>query len=99
MRGWNWPWELATLKAEGFTLVALTPRDRPSTSLCARRQRGGNGASGRRRKPRDYSRGGILADVRVRIPMSPAVDSLNLATASGIALYHLTLIRASHPNP
>jgi tRNA G18 (ribose-2'-O)-methylase SpoU len=32
-----------------------------------------------------------LADVCVRIPMRPAVDSLNLATATGIALYHLTV--------
>ena len=31
-----------------------------------------------------------LADARVRIPMAPGVDSLNLATATGIALYELT---------
>lgn len=29
-----------------------------------------------------------LADLRVRIPMAPRVDSLNVATASGIALHH-----------
>jgi tRNA G18 (ribose-2'-O)-methylase SpoU len=33
-----------------------------------------------------------LADVRVRIPIHPEVDSLNLATATGIALYHLTKV-------
>jgi tRNA G18 (ribose-2'-O)-methylase SpoU len=27
----------------------------------------------------------------VRIPMQPGVDSLNLATATGIALYYLTV--------
>jgi tRNA G18 (ribose-2'-O)-methylase SpoU len=35
-----------------------------------------------------------MADVRVRIPIDPDIDSLNLATATGIALYQ---IRA--PNP
>jgi tRNA G18 (ribose-2'-O)-methylase SpoU len=28
------------------------------------------------------------ADLRLRIPMAEGVDSLNVATASGIALYH-----------
>jgi tRNA G18 (ribose-2'-O)-methylase SpoU len=32
-----------------------------------------------------------IADVCVRIPMQPEVDSLNLATATGIALYYLTV--------
>jgi tRNA G18 (ribose-2'-O)-methylase SpoU len=31
-----------------------------------------------------------MADLRVRIPIRGAVDSLNLATASGIALYNFT---------
>ena len=31
-----------------------------------------------------------MADVCVRIPISAEVDSLNLATATGIALYHFT---------
>ena len=68
----NWPWELATLKAEGFTLVALTPRRAIDLSLCARRQPREDGAwwGG----APDYSRGGILAHVCVRIPVSPAVD-------------------------
>lgn len=30
-----------------------------------------------------------LADVRVRIPIDPSMDSLNLATAAGIALHRL----------
>ena len=29
------------------------------------------------------------ADLRVRIPMAPGVDSLNVATACGIALHRL----------
>jgi tRNA G18 (ribose-2'-O)-methylase SpoU len=31
------------------------------------------------------------ADVAVRIAMAPGADSLNLATASGIALHHLAV--------
>ena len=31
-----------------------------------------------------------MADVCVRIPISAEVDSLNLATATGIALYYFT---------
>ena len=30
-----------------------------------------------------------VADTRVRIPMAAGVDSLNVATAAAIALYHL----------
>jgi tRNA G18 (ribose-2'-O)-methylase SpoU len=33
-----------------------------------------------------------LADVRARIPMSRDVDSLNLATATGIALHYFAVI-------
>ena len=32
------------------------------------------------------------AEFIVRIPMSPAVDSLNVATASGIALHHCSAL-------
>ena len=34
------------------------------------------------------------ADARVRIPMAPGVDSLNVATAAAIALYHLSVARS-----
>ena len=33
------------------------------------------------------------ADVLVRIPMNPALDSLNIATAAGIALHRLHELR------
>jgi tRNA G18 (ribose-2'-O)-methylase SpoU len=33
-----------------------------------------------------------MADVCVRIPMRPGVDSLNLATAAGIAMYALASV-------
>jgi tRNA G18 (ribose-2'-O)-methylase SpoU len=91
-RAMNWPADLATLKAEGFTIVALTPRaDAIDLSTCARRQP-------RQRLALLVGTEGTgltfeaesMADVRVRIPISAEVDSLNLATATGIALYYFT---------
>ena len=37
-----------------------------------------------------------MADMRVRIPIRDDVDSLNLATATGIALHYFTI---PHPIP
>jgi tRNA G18 (ribose-2'-O)-methylase SpoU len=89
----DWPRDLAALKAAGFTLVALTPRQ-PAIDLPDFARRGSRprlallvGAEGRGLTAEAEA----LADVRVRIPMEPGVDSLNLATAAGIALYHLTV--------
>jgi tRNA G18 (ribose-2'-O)-methylase SpoU len=89
----NWPHDLAVLKDEGFTLVALTPREH-ATELAAMPRPGPRqkiallvGSEG----PGLTAEAEALADVCVRIPMQPAVDSLNLATATGIALYHLTV--------
>ena len=88
----HWPGDLAWLKASGWTLIALTP-DPSSIALAACRRRTpdqriallvGNEGAGLSDAVR------VLADVSVRIPMSPGVDSLNLATATGIALYHLS---------
>ena len=88
-----------TLRARGFTIAALTPRE-PSVTLAA------FAAS-----PRP-SRVALLvgtegdgltadaeaaADVRVRIPIAPAVDSLNLAVAVGIALHQLSASRTARP--
>jgi tRNA G18 (ribose-2'-O)-methylase SpoU len=87
----DWPGDLAALKSEGFTLIALTPReDAIDLPTCATRlpQRlallvgsEGQGLS---------ADAEALADVCVRIPISAEVDSLNLATATGIALYYFT---------
>jgi tRNA G18 (ribose-2'-O)-methylase SpoU len=89
----TWPNDLAGLKANGFTLVALTPRDSAiDLASCARRQPRqkiallvGTEGPGLTVEAEKY------ADVCVRIPMQPGVDSLNLATATGIALYYLTV--------
>jgi tRNA G18 (ribose-2'-O)-methylase SpoU len=81
------------LKAEGFTVVALTPAaDAIDIAELARREPKpakiavlvGSEASGLATETL------VLADERVRIPIAPNVDSLNLATASGIALHCLT---------
>jgi tRNA G18 (ribose-2'-O)-methylase SpoU len=88
----EWPGGLADVRATGFTLVALGPRQ-PAITLddFVRSKRparvalliGTEGAG-----LSDEARS--AADVSVRIPISDAVDSLNLAVASGIALARLS---------
>lgn len=82
------PGSLGELARLGFTTVALTtdpgapsihalePIDRPALLLGAE----GPGLSGGAQS---------LAQVRVRIPMSPGVDSLNVVTAAAVALSRL----------
>ena len=86
-----WPAGLDQLRACGFSVVALTPRE-PSVPLStfARNPHPdriallvgteGDGLS---------AAVDTFADTRVRIPISGAVDSLNLAVAVGIALHTL----------
>jgi tRNA G18 (ribose-2'-O)-methylase SpoU len=87
-----WPDGLLDLRARGFTLVALTPRE-PALALdgFARTARPDRlvllvGTEGAGLSPAIER----AADVRVRIPVRAAVDSLNLAVATGIALTRLT---------
>lgn len=84
---------LTALRAAGYALVALTP-DRGAEDIAAMADRrwpsarlalllGAEGAGlseGTRR----------AADLCVRIPMAPGADSVNVATACGIALHRLT---------
>jgi tRNA G18 (ribose-2'-O)-methylase SpoU len=88
----DWPRGLGGIRAAGFSLVALTP--------AADARDLGDFASDPRRPSRLALMAGAegpglsapieaMADARVRIPMAPGVDSLNLATATGIALYRL----------
>lgn len=82
------PAAIAELRAAGFEVLALTPSpgaedlravaSRPRQALVV-------GAEG------PGLTGGALAaaDRRVRIPMAPGVDSLNVATAAAVALSHL----------
>jgi len=88
----DWPGVLARVRRAGFAIVALTPRE-PSETLDAfsARARPGKlalvvGTEGSGLTPAVES----AADYRVRIPISGDVDSLNVAVATGIALYELT---------
>jgi len=88
----GWPRDLDLIRAAGFALVALTPAagardlaafvsdpDRPSrVALAVGTEGAGLSAAVE-----------AMADARVRIPMMPGVDSLNLATAAGIALQRI----------
>jgi tRNA G18 (ribose-2'-O)-methylase SpoU len=87
----DWPGALARIRAAGFTLVALTPRE-PSETLDAFAARAHAsrialvvGTEGTGLTPAVEA----AADERVRIPISDRVDSLNLAVAVGIALHAL----------
>jgi tRNA G18 (ribose-2'-O)-methylase SpoU len=91
-RAIEWPIALDALRSLGFTVVALTPRktsiDLETVASMPRPARialllgtEGDGLSA-----------GALArsDLHVHIPISPAVDSLNLAVAAGIVLARLS---------
>jgi tRNA G18 (ribose-2'-O)-methylase SpoU len=87
-----WPAALADLRGAGFTVAALSPRE-PSMALDAfAAARAGDriallvGTEG----PGLSEGAEHAAGVRVRIPISDDVDSLNLAVATGIALSRLS---------
>jgi tRNA G18 (ribose-2'-O)-methylase SpoU len=87
----EWPEALIRAREAGFTIVALTPRQ-PSETLetfAARPRRKKIalvvGAEGSGLTPAIEA----AADHRVRIPTTTRVDSLNVAVATGIALYRL----------
>jgi tRNA G18 (ribose-2'-O)-methylase SpoU len=86
----DWQHDLAAVKREGFTLVALTPRAHAvDLAACPARQPGRRMALLVGREGSGLSAAAeAMADIRVRIPIRAAVDSLNLATATGIALYY-----------
>ena len=87
-----WPGTLESLRAAGFVLVALTlsPDAAAIRSVAAT-------LSGRRvavvvgHEGEGLSDAALAAcDVRARIPMAAGVDSLNVATATAIALHELS---------
>jgi tRNA G18 (ribose-2'-O)-methylase SpoU len=91
----DWPRDVARLQAGGFTVVALTPAEHAMdiSNFVRRRPRPekvallvGSELSGL--APETLS----MANVCVRIPMRPGFDSLNLATATGIAMYALVSV-------
>jgi tRNA G18 (ribose-2'-O)-methylase SpoU len=86
-----WEPALTRIRAAGFQLVALTPRQGAVTlQAFASGPRSGRvalllGTEGAGLSAESES----LADVRVRVPITSAVDSLNVAVTAGIALYEL----------
>ena len=84
----DWPDGLKALRDHGFATLAMTPRTSavPLRTVAAPRKWAlllgaeGPGLS-------DAALG--AADMLVRIPMAPGVDSLNVATAAAIAFDHL----------
>ncbi|HEX9530827.1 MAG TPA: RNA methyltransferase [Acidimicrobiales bacterium] len=88
-----WPSGLLGLRAKGFEVLALTPGPdaEPIGAVDAagagldRRVAVLVGAEGAGLSPAALA----YADRRVRIPMAPGVDSLNVATAAAIAFHHL----------
>ena len=86
----SWPEGLRTLQSSGFTLAALTPRTDAVDIATVDPARFGRlallvGQEGSGLSPAAEA----LAECRVRIPMAPDVDSLNVATAAGIAMHRL----------
>ncbi|MGE3886342.1 MAG: TrmH family RNA methyltransferase [Vicinamibacterales bacterium] len=84
-----WPGALALLRDAGLKVIALTPETDalplPRLTLGAKRVALVAGAEGS-----GLSEAALAAaDVRVTIPMSGRVDSLNVSTAVAIALYHV----------
>lgn len=87
-RAGDWPAALARLRERGHTIVALTPRARMDIAALDRpvpeRVALVLGSEGDGLSAQTLA----AADLQVRIAMAPGADSLNVATASGIALHH-----------
>ncbi|WP_258905716.1 RNA methyltransferase [Actinokineospora sp. UTMC 2448] len=86
----DWPAGLDRLRAAGFRVLALTPRADavPLSEVAVGGERVALllGSEG----PGLTEAAIAAADAAVRIPMSRAVDSLNVATAGAVAFYALT---------
>jgi tRNA G18 (ribose-2'-O)-methylase SpoU len=95
----RWPDGLTELRSAGFELIALTPDPAavplphftPGAGRCALVV-GAEGAG--------LSEAALAAaDRRVRVPMSPGADSVNVATAAAIAFYHLASRQPASDGP
>jgi tRNA G18 (ribose-2'-O)-methylase SpoU len=84
-----WPASLDLLRAAGLRVAALTPaadaQPLASAALGGQRVAVLLGAEGPGLTPEALA----AADLRVRIPMAPGVDSLNVATAAAVAFHAL----------
>ncbi len=92
----DWHAALYTLRRAGYLLVALTPAAGAidiadaanAPELAGRRLALLVGSEGAGLDDQTLAR----ADLRVAIKMAPGVDSLNVATATGIALHRLAYL-------
>ncbi len=83
----SWPGAIRELRTDGFTVVALTPNRTvatleevfPHSKLALLVGSEGSGLSAEALR---------TATLRIRIPTTPDVDSLNVTTAASIAMYH-----------
>ena len=88
-RAGGWPADLASLRDNGFRLLAMTPNPQARVLADAMDDLAGQkvavlvGAEG----PGLTETAMRSADVRVRVPMSRGTDSLNVATAAALAFY------------
>lgn len=91
-----WPDALDELRTHGYTIVATTP---DTTAIDIGTFAGSAAARGKVAVLLGTEGQGLTpdalasADVRLRIPMSGALDSLNIATAAGITLQRLHEVR------
>jgi tRNA G18 (ribose-2'-O)-methylase SpoU len=82
------PATVAQLRAAGFTVAAMTPA---AGAVPVKRLPEGRVALLLGSEGFGLTPGAIdLADLAVRVPLAPAVDSLNVATAAAVAFYELT---------
>jgi tRNA G18 (ribose-2'-O)-methylase SpoU len=85
----EWPGSLDVLRSAGLRVAALTPAPNAvplaAAGLTGVRSAVLLGAEG----PGLTDEALAAADVRVRIPMAPGVDSLNVATAAAVAFHEL----------
>jgi tRNA G18 (ribose-2'-O)-methylase SpoU len=87
----RWPDDLGLLRARGFALVALTPLASARSLDEFVAQKPGRVALLVGTEGAGLSdEASACADVHVRIPIRPDIDSLNLAVATGVALSRLT---------
>jgi tRNA G18 (ribose-2'-O)-methylase SpoU len=88
----SWPESIEAIRRMGFTIAALTPGGDVSIDQLATRSVDGArialvaGAEGAGLTPAVLS----LADVKVRIPIDPRSDSLNVVVAVSIALHRIS---------
>ena len=91
----SWPEGIDVLRAGGYRVVALTPASARGIDEVAADLSGEErlaivaGAEGTGLTEAALER----ADVQVRIPMAPGMDSLNVTVAVGIALHRLARVR------